>query len=116
MSHLPPPDDGQLPITAVSGDLVPLVEAATREFAERVAGSPPREQQEVAEEIWSRPGFGGMPIRALHAARQLGMLPADASRIAAATSGHWRRLITSRGQVFSYASGPAARLALQLVR
>lgn len=116
LNHLPPADGWQLPITAVSGDLVPLVEAATREFSGRAAGSAPREQQEVAEEIWSRPGFGGLPIRALHAARQLGMLPADSSRIAAATSGQWRRLSTSRGQVFSYASGPAARLALQVVR
>ena len=116
LNHLPPTDGWQLPIGAMSGDLVPLVEAATREFSGRAAGSPPRQQQEVAEEIWSRPGFGGLPIRALHAARQLGMLPADASRVAAATSGQWRRLSTSRGQVFSYASGPAARLALQLVR
>lgn len=69
----------------------------------------------MAEDIWARPGFGGMPVRGLHAARQLGMIGDDSARVAVATNGQWRRLSTSRGQVFTYANGPAARLALRLV-
>ena len=41
-------------------------------------------------------------MRALHAARQLGMLGSDMSRVSAATSGPWKRFSTSRGQVFVY--------------
>jgi hypothetical protein len=116
LHQLPPSDGWQLPIPAISGDLVPVVTAATGEFAARSAGLPPRAQQEIAEEIWQRPGFGGLPLRALHAARQLGMLPDDMSKVTAATNGAWRRLSTNRGQVFTYAAGPAARLALHVVR
>lgn len=116
LHQLPPSDGWQLPIPAISGDLVPTVAAATGEFTARSNGLPPRAQQEIAEEIWERPAFGGLPMRALHAARQLGMLPDDMSKVTAATNGPWRRLSTNRGQVFSYAAGPAARLALHVVR
>jgi hypothetical protein len=116
LHHLPPADGWQLPIHGVAGDLVPKVEEATREFEARSAGLPPRSQETVAEEIWERPGFGGLPLRALHAARRLGMIANDRSRVAAATCGPWKRLSTPRGQVFVYASGPAARLSLHVVR
>jgi hypothetical protein len=116
LSALPPEDGWQLPIHGLSGDLVPAVEAARAEFAERSMGLGSSGRQELADEIWSRPGFGGMPLRGLHAARALGMLGNDATRVAVATSGQWRRLSTARGQVFSYAMGPATRLALSVVR
>lgn len=114
--NLPPTDGWQLPIFAVSGDLVPLVDDATAEFEGRAAGLPPRAQESVAEEIWDRPGFGGLPLRTLHAARQLGMIANDRAKVSATTAGPWKRLSTPRGQVFVYASGPAARLALHVVR
>ncbi len=114
--NLPPTDGWQLPIFAVSGDLVPLVDEATAEFEGRSAGLPPRAQESVAEEIWDRPGFGGLPLRTLHAARQLGMIANDRAKVSATTAGPWKRLSTPRGQVFVYASGPAARLALHVVR
>ncbi len=116
LHHLPPTDGWQLPINAVSGDLVPMVDEATAEFDGRKAGLPPRAQESVAEEIWDRPGFGGLPLRTLHAARQLGMIANDRAKVSAATAGPWKRLSTPRGQVFVYASGPAARLALHVVR
>lgn len=116
LQHLPPTDGWQLPIFAVSGDLVPMVDDATAEFEARSAGLPPRAQETVAEEIWDRPGFGGLPLRALHAARRLGMIANDSAKVSAATCGPWKRLSTSRGQVFIYSSGPAARLALHVVR
>jgi hypothetical protein len=116
LQHLPPTEGWQLPFFGVSGDLVPVVDDATAEFEGRTAGLPPRAQEAVAEEIWERPAFGGLPLRALHAARQLGMLATDRSKVSAATCGPWKRLSTPRGQVFVYSSGPAARLALHVVR
>jgi hypothetical protein len=116
LDDLPPRDGWQLPITGLAGDQLPTVEEATREFEGRAQGLPPRAQEQVAEEIWARPAFGGLPMRALHAARQLGMLGNDSSRISAATNGPWKRLSTARGQVFVHAAGPAARLSLHVVR
>jgi hypothetical protein len=116
LSALPPEDGWQLPIHAVSGDLVPVVDAARAEFAQRAVGLGANAQQGLADEIWNRPGFGGMPLRGLHAARSLGMLGSDASRLAVSTSGQWRRLSTARGQIFTYALGSATRLALTVVR
>lgn len=112
---LPPSDGWQIPIHAVSGDLVPVVQKATEEFDARAAGQPPIVQQNVADDIWDRPVWAALPMRALHAARQLGMLPADRSRVSASTSGVWKRLSTPRGQVFVAATGPAARLSLRVV-
>jgi len=116
LTHLPPSEGWQIPMHAVSGDLVPVVEAASKEFASRSSGRTTSEQEEIAEEIWRRPSFGGLPLRSLHAARQLGMLTGDMARVSVATCGQWKRLSTVRGQVFSYATGPAARLALRVVR
>ncbi len=116
LSHLPPSEGWQVPMHAISGDLVPPVEAATAEFTVRAAGRSAAEQEEIAEEIWRRPAFAGLPLRTLHAARQLGMLTGDMAKVSAATCGQWKRLSTVRGQVFSYATGPAARLALHVVR
>jgi hypothetical protein len=115
LSHLPPSEGWQLPIHAISGDLLPPVAAGIQEFAIRATGRAAAEQEEIAEEIWQRPTFAGLPLRALHAARQLGMLTDDMAKVSAATCGQWRRLSTPRGQVFSYATGPTARLALHVV-
>ncbi len=116
LSHLPPSEGWQLPIHAISGDLLPTVAAASQEFAIRASGKTSAQQEEIAEEIWQRPAFAGLPLRALHAARQLGMLTDDMAKVSAATCGQWRRLSTTRGQVFAYANGAAARLSLFVVR
>jgi hypothetical protein len=113
LHDLPPADGWQVPIYAVSGDLVPKVSEATAEFEARGVGLPPREREELAREIWDRPAWGGLPMRVLHAARQLGMLSEDRSRVSAATCGSWKRLSTARGQVFVPVRGPAAVLALK---
>jgi hypothetical protein len=115
LRNLPPSDGWQIPIHAVSGDLAPLVQAATEEFETRAAGQPALIQQNVADDIWERVVWAALPMRVLHAARQLGMLPTDRSRVSASTCGAWKRLSTPRGQVFVPASGPAARLSLRVV-
>lgn len=115
LRELPPRDGWQPPITGVASDQVPILDAASREFEERAGGLSGREQEQVAEEIWDRPGFGGLPVRALHSARRLGLLAEDSSRIATSTNGPWKRLSTVRGQVFVYATGPLARLSLHVV-
>ncbi len=110
---LPPSDGWHLPMFAMSGDLVPQVDAAVEEFARRSQGLPEVAQQQLADEIWERIAWAGLPMRILHAARRLGLLTQDRSRVAAATCGPWRRLSTSRGQVFARAAG---RLDMSLVR
>jgi len=114
--HLPPDDGWHMPLHAVARDLVPSVNEAVAEFSGRTAGMSEFAQQTVAEEIWSRPGWGGLTMRALHAAHRLGLLPEDMSRVSAAANGPWRRFSTVRGQVFTYDRGPAARLALHVVK
>lgn len=116
LGHLPPHEGWQMPIHGLSGDLLPSVDEATAEFTTRSQGLPPRAQEAVANEIWDRPGFAGLPMRALHAAARLGMISNDRAKVAAATCGPWKRLSTPRGQVFTYMQGPSARLALHVVR
>jgi hypothetical protein len=115
LRDLPPSDGWQVPMNAVSGDLVPLVQKATEEFEVRAAGQPPLIQQNIADDIWERPVWAALPMRTLHAARQLGMLSADRTKVSASSCGSWKRLSTPRGQVFVPASGPAARLSLRIV-
>lgn len=114
--HLPPEDGWQMPLHAVAGDLIPAVTEVVAEFAARTQGLSEYAQTSVAEEIWARPAWGGLPMCVLHAAYRLGFIPQDQSRVSAAANGPWRRFTTVRGQVFSYDRGPAARLALHLVK
>ena len=114
LAVLPPTDGWQLPIAGVSGDIVPVVDEAVAEFRKRsAAGADP---QRLAQEIWERPGFGGLPVRALHAARRLGFLSDDASRVSASTCTGWKRLTTVRGQVFVRTVPPVGRPRLLVVR
>lgn len=120
LAVLPPSDSWQLPIAGVSGDIVPLVDTAVAEFRRRAPGvanpSPgSAELQRLAQEIWDRPGFGGLPMRALHAARRLGFLTDDASRVSASTCTGWKRLTTVRGQVFVRTVPPVSRPSLTVV-
>ena len=114
LAVLPPADGWQLPIAGVSGDIVPLVDDAVAEFRRRTANG--TDPQRLAQEIWDRPGFGGLPMRALHAARRLGFLTADAARVSACTCTGWKRLTTVRGQVFVRTVAPATRATLTVVR
>ena len=100
LAVLPLSEGWHLPIHGVSGDVIPEVDAA-----------PAR-----AEQMWERNSFGGLPLRVLHAARRLGFLTDDASRITASTTTGWKRLTTVRGQVFVRTVPPTQRPGLSVVR
>lgn len=114
LAMLPPSEGWQLPIHGVSGDIVPEVDAAVAEFRRRAASIV--DPQALAEQIWERPSFGGLPLRVLHAARRLGFLTDDASRVTACTMTGWKRLTTVRGQVFVRTHTPTQRPDLSVVR
>jgi hypothetical protein len=116
IAALPPSDGWQIPMHAIAGDLMRDVEAARDEFVARSKGLSARAQSEIAEEIWDRQAWAGLPMRVLHAAQRLGMLRKDQSKVAAATSGPWRRFSTQRGQVFYRIPGQSARFDLHVVR
>ena len=113
LAILPPSEGWQLPIHGVSGDIVPEVDAAVAEFRRRAAGVV--DTQALAEQIWERSAFGGLPLRVLHAARRLGFITDDASRVTACTMTGWKRLTTVRGQVFVRTHTPTQRPDLSLV-
>ncbi len=113
LAVLPPSDGWQLPIHGVSGDIVPEVDAAVAEFRRRAIGAV--DTQALAEQIWERTSFGGLPLRVLHAARRLGFLTDDASRVTACTMTGWKRITTVRGQVFVRTHTPTRRPDLSLV-
>jgi hypothetical protein len=114
LAILPPAEGWQLPIHGVSGDVVPEVDVAVAEFRRRAAAVV--DPQVLAEQIWERPSFGGLPLRVLHAARRLGFLTDDASRVTACTMTGWKRLTTVRGQVFVRTHTPTQRPDLSVVR
>lgn len=115
LHQLPPKDGWQMPIHGISSDVVPQVHEAVREFKERTNGVPSRQANLVAEEIWSRTAWAGLPMRVLHAARRLRLITEEPLRITASTCGAWKRLATPRGQLFSYSAGIEARLGLRVV-
>lgn len=116
LAQLPPRDGWQMPIHGVSSDITPLVKQATEEFRQRSMGMSERHAAPIAEEIWSRPAWAGLPMRTLHAARRLRLITDEPLRITASTCGPWKRLSTPRGQLFTYGAGIEARLGLHVVR
>ena len=115
LASLPPSDGWQMPIHGVSSDITPEIREAIDEFRERTKGMPESQAAAVAEEIWSRAAWAGLPMRVLHAARRLRLMTDEPLRVTAATCGPWKRLSTPRGQVFSYTAGIEARLGLRVV-
>ena len=103
VAQLPPAGGWQVPMQAISGDLLVHVEAAVAEFTTRSAGQIQAVQQAIADEIWERP-------------RRLGMMSNDQSRVSAATCGAWKRLATARGQVFARSNSGRSGIGLQVVR
>lgn len=112
LSFLPPADGWHLPIQGVAGDLIPMVEESVAEFRARSAAV--LDTQVLADQLWDRPSFGGLPMRMLHAAHRLGFIVDDGSRVSACTVSGWKRLTTVRGQVFIRTIPPGQR-ALRII-
>lgn len=114
LAVLPLSEGWHLPIHGVSGDIIPEVDEAVAEFRRRAPSV--IDSQALAEQMWERNSFGGLPLRVLHAARRLGFLTDDASRVTASTTTGWKRLTTVRGQVFVRTVPPTQRPGLSVVR
>ena len=96
-----PPRGGWSPgEEGLAGALAPLVDAAVAGFRADVPASGWFNAELVAEATWDADGFGGVPMRALHAARLLGFLSQPDAQVRTATAPGWRRLVTPAGQVF----------------
>lgn len=115
IAYLPPVDGWQLPINAISGDLLVSVNDAVAEFNRRATGQPEAVQQQIADEIWNRQVWAALPMRVLHAAHKLGMLANDRSRVSATVSGTWKRLSTARGHVLVNGAAENERLSLTII-
>jgi len=115
LAVLPPRSPWLSADRGMAGDVRPMVASAVQEFTTRSAGV--QQQiilQSLADEIWSRPGWGGLPLRSLHAAQSLGLLAHDGLQIQTATCQGWKRLSTPGGQIFVRSSGlpPVLNLAV----
>jgi hypothetical protein len=115
VAFLPPSEGWQVPMHAVAGDLGLRVDEAVAEFTSRSAGQGEAVQQQIADEIWERTVWAALPMRVLHAAKRLGMLGNDRSRVSAASCGTWKRFSTSRGHVFIRPAPTPTRTALRLL-
>jgi hypothetical protein len=96
----------------IAGDVSPRVDEAVARFRASVPATGSFHAELVAEATWDAPGWGGLPMRALHAARLLGFLAHPGARIETATVSGWKRLVTPAGQVFVRTSAGPARLSL----
>ena len=115
LSDLPPSTGWQIPINAVASDVIPIINEAVSEFDRRSVGLGERGKADLAEEIWNRPGWGGLPVKVLYAAQRLSLIWDEPIKISSATCGPWKRLSTPRGQVFLRATDPVGRNRMRLV-
>lgn len=112
---LPPREGWQMPISGISGDIAQAVDAEYQQVRQQTSGMAPRETDLAVRTWWTQAGWSGLTMGVLYAAQQLGMLPKDRSKISAASCGPWKRLSTSRGQVFSYGAGQGGALSLAVL-
>jgi hypothetical protein len=96
----------------IAGDVAPRVDEAVARFRTSVPATGSVHAELVAEATWDAPGWGGLPMRALHAARLLGFLAHPGAHIETGTVTGWKRLVTPAGQVFVRSTSGPARLSL----
>lgn len=111
-----PPNGPWLPAEKLScAALIELVDGGIRDFHEQTSMLPSKNsaiEDQIAREIWNRPGVSGMPLCGLHAARQLGFLNHPDAKADFSSSQTWRRLITPAGQIFWRPQVKRAKLKL----
>jgi hypothetical protein len=105
--------------TLDAAELVQAVRSGVAAFKAAVEAVPDEERtrsrvDSVAEQVWSRPLLGDLPLRAGHAARSLGFLP-DRGEVRVFATGPWLRLDADFGSILlrrpGAPSGPALHLA-----
>jgi hypothetical protein len=112
LAVLPPTSPWSPGERGMAGDVTPRIDEAVAAFRASVPASGSFHGELVAEATWDAPGWGGLPMRALHAARLLGFLTHPGARIETATVSGWKRLVTPAGQVFVRSTAGPARLSL----
>lgn len=88
---------------ATAGEVNEAMETALSEYDTQMAllaQASEQARQDFLEQWWERPVWGGLPIKAIHVARSLGMLSHPGARVESATRGGWKRFVSPAGQVF----------------
>jgi hypothetical protein len=104
---------------ATAAEVAAAVDAALAEFqrqSEAVAGGTEEAKAHLAQEWWSKPSWGGLPLKAVHAAKSMGMLAHPGARIESATRAGWKRMQSPAGQVFVAPPDSYSGIALSVVR
>jgi hypothetical protein len=112
LALLPPRSPWSPGERGLAGDVTPRIDAAVTAFRAAVPSTGSFHAELVAEAAWDAAGWGGVPMRALHAARLLGFLTHPGARIETGTTTGWKRLVTPAGQVFVRNSAGPARLSV----
>ncbi len=115
-----PSRDGWIPAEkATAGEVKAALDTALAEFQRRVEAvedATDERKQQLAREWWAEPSWGGLPLKALHAAGLLGMLAFSGARIESATRAGWKRLVSPAGQVFVAPPTSYSGIALSVVK
>lgn len=104
---------------ATAGELNDAAEAARQEYEAAwaaLAQANDVAKQAFLDEWWNRANWGGLPTKALHTARSLGMLAHPGARVESATRAGWKRLLTPAGQVFVAPPQAYAGIPLSVVK
>ena len=112
LAVLPPVSPWSPGDRGVAGDLVQRIDEAVTAFRAQVPATGSLQSDLLAEATWSAPGWGGLPMRALHAAKLMGFLSHPGARLETGTAPGWKRLVSPAGQVFVRGSGVPARLSV----
>jgi len=112
LALLPPAGPWSVGEKGLAGDLAPVVDAAVAEFRAQVPKSGSLNSTLLAEATWDAPGYGALPMRALHAARLLGFLSHPGARIETSNITGWKRLVTPSGQIFVRSTALPPKLSL----
>ena len=113
-----PSRDGWIPAEkATAAEVATAVDTALDDLQRATdAESDDASKRVVAERWWDTPSWGGMPLKALHAAKSLGMLAHPGARIESATRAGWKRLQSPAGQVFVAPPASYAGIPLSVVK
>ena len=112
LAVLPPTSPWAPGERGMAGDVIPKVDEAVAKFRASVPSTGSFQSELLAEAAWDAPGWGGVPMRALHAARLVGFLTHPGARIETGTTSGWKRFSAPGGQVFVRNAAGPVRLRL----